>query len=201
VNLLKKNNINLQIFILLLAICWAFFPTFSRAGTITSELQAQLDTLSPGEKISVIVTMSEQVNLTAIAGKPAKLRALRQTAQETQVQPLEYLEEQRQVDKVEKYRSFWIINCFAVTATSEVIQALATMPGIEKIDVDRKIQIPPVTEGRIQSPQWNIDKVRAPEVWNGFGIDGSGVLIGSIDTGVDSIHPDLAGRMRNDGLC
>jgi len=90
-NPLKRKYISL----LLLAISLAFFSTFSRAGTITLELQAQLDTLNTVEKVSVIVTMSQKADLAATSGKPAKRRALRSIAEATQAQPLEYLEEQR----------------------------------------------------------------------------------------------------------
>ncbi len=43
--------------------------------------------------------------------------------------------------------------------------------------------------------EWNIDKVGAPAVWD-MGIDGSGTVVASIDTGVQWDHPALKEKYR-----
>jgi|GEM_PF-650296 len=45
------------------------------------------------------------------------------------------------------------------------------------------------------SVEWGIEKVRAPEVWKNLGINGSGVVVGHIDTGIDASHPALKGKV------
>ena len=42
--------------------------------------------------------------------------------------------------------------------------------------------------------QWGLDLVKAPEVWN-QGIQGDGIVVAVIDSGVDYTHPELTGQM------
>ena len=44
--------------------------------------------------------------------------------------------------------------------------------------------------------EWNIHKVRADQVWSGLGVTGSGVVVASIDTGVQWDHPALVDQYR-----
>jgi uncharacterized repeat protein (TIGR01451 family) len=44
--------------------------------------------------------------------------------------------------------------------------------------------------------EWNIARVHADRVWSALGIDGRGVVVANIDSGVDSQHPALARRYR-----
>lgn len=44
--------------------------------------------------------------------------------------------------------------------------------------------------------EWNIKKVNADKVWNTFGIDGTGVVIGMIDSGITWDHPALKNKYR-----
>ena len=52
------------------------------------------------------------------------------------------------------------------------------------------------TEYKNQSYLWGIKRVRAPEAW-AAGFKGAGVVIASIDEGVDLTHPDLAVNIWN----
>src|SRR5436190_44831 len=50
-------------------------------------------------------------------------------------------------------------------------------------------------EATIQSVEWNVAKVRAPEVW-AKGFTGQGIVVANIDTGVQYTHPALVQRYR-----
>jgi subtilisin family serine protease len=52
------------------------------------------------------------------------------------------------------------------------------------------------TEYKNQPYLWGINRVRAPETW-AAGFKGTGVVIASIDEGVDMTHPDLAANIWN----
>jgi bacillopeptidase F (M6 metalloprotease family)/subtilisin family serine protease len=51
------------------------------------------------------------------------------------------------------------------------------------------------TGGSAQSIEWNIQAIGAPAVW-AEGIDGTGVVVASLDTGVQGDHPALARKWR-----
>jgi subtilisin family serine protease len=42
---------------------------------------------------------------------------------------------------------------------------------------------------------WGIGAVNAPDVWSRYGLTGTGIRVGSIDTGVDPTNPELAGAI------
>jgi len=92
----------------------------------------------------------------------------------------------------------WSINGLAVTARANVIQQLAALPGVERIDPDATVQAPAPAEGAASAAEWNLEAVRAPEFW-GMGYTGVGIVVASMDTGVDVDHPDLASRWRGGG--
>ena len=98
------------------------------------------------------------------------------------------------------FTPFWVANTIRVTAGADVLNELATQPGVAEITASQTYAIPkpqPATErAKIQAIEWNINRVRAPEVWNGFGTRGEGVVIANIDTGVQFDHPALANAYR-----
>jgi subtilisin family serine protease len=44
--------------------------------------------------------------------------------------------------------------------------------------------------------QWNVSMIGADKVWNEFGVQGEGIVIGNSDTGVDGNHPALHDQYR-----
>lgn len=57
----------------------------------------------------------------------------------------------------------------------------------------------PFANGPDVAPTWNVDQIKAPEVWNA-GFTGRGVTVAVVDSGVDYHHPDLKNNIwRNVG--
>jgi serine protease AprX len=98
--------------------------------------------------------------------------------------------------------SLWIINGIAVEVTVEQILEVADHPDVELIDLNDTVfapQVPEVSpEGTVSIPAgaWdNLDAIGAPSLWE-QGFDGTGVVVASMDTGVDYTHQDLASSWR-----
>src|SRR5690606_36323992 len=87
--------------------------------------------------------------------------------------------------------------------TVEEIRAVAADPAVEAVDLDRVIRVqdglpvkglaspyPDAGEGN-----WGVASVSAGRAWTRFGVRGTGVRVGNIDTGINASHPALAGRV------
>jgi subtilase family serine protease len=181
------------------------------AGRLHPSVEQKLRMLATGEKLSVIVVMTEQAKLPEIlaknpnADRKGRGRAIVQNLQALAGRHqgpiwtfLAKFPSSRDMDRVVP---LWIFNGFAVTATESLIRSLAALPEIQEVRLDKQIPLPaPSASGTgAQSlpNEWNIDLIRAPEVWAiNPAYNGTGAVIGSFDTGVDLTHPDLNPRYR-----
>lgn len=169
----------------------------AEAQVIRPELQAHLDTLWPADEVDVIITLSDQLDVTLIQDKDkgqrrAKInKALRRHAQTTQG-PLIGLLQSRNAKKI---HSFSIFNGVAATVPAWVVHELARHRGVASIRLDETLSEPSPQSGSAAPPEWNLTTIRAPELW-ALGYTGAGTVVASMDTGVDAQHPDLASRWR-----
>ena len=124
--------------------------------------------------------------------------ALRQTASRTQASIIAELEREKAAGRVLAYRPFFIFNGLAVTAGTDVLLALAQRPDVESIRANRRHQLPAPRRAQVEAPAlgWNLERIRAVLAEQAFGVDGSGVVVANIDTGVDWTHPALQSRYR-----
>jgi bacillopeptidase F len=169
----------------------------SHAGAIHSDLLSQLRSLNPEEKISVIVTLTDQQNLQQFTGKDKKLRrskivrALRYKADKTQKPLLEFLRKKN----VQKITPFWIFNGMAVTIRADQVSELAKRPEVSSLRLDGILTLPHPSPATAGEPEWNLNAINAPALWE-LGYTGTGVVVASMDTGVDYLHPDIGPKWR-----
>ncbi|MCG7345721.1 S8 family serine peptidase [Sporosarcina sp. ACRSL] len=135
--------------------------------------------------------------------RSAVVSELRLTSLETQQNVMEYLEQQVAAGNAKDITSYFIVNGMAVTATKEVAEVIATFQEVEKVLPDEIRQLNETTiiensvvpNSQLASVEWNIERVNAPQAWD-MGIDGSGTVVASIDTGVQWDHPALKEKYR-----
>lgn len=98
------------------------------------------------------------------------------------------------------FTSFWAANVLQVTSDAATLDAVARRPEVAEVVADRIYQIPEPLRGvqqyAVEGVEWNIANIRAPDVWSTFDTRGEGVVIGSIDTGVQFDHPALVNQYR-----
>jgi len=98
------------------------------------------------------------------------------------------------------HQSFYIVNTIRVSADLAAARELAARPEVRRLDPDRQYHMPkplPASpEASVNAVEWNIARINANDVWNDFGITGQGIVVGTIDTGVQFDHPALVNQYR-----
>ncbi|HSH12321.1 MAG TPA: S8 family serine peptidase, partial [Desulfurivibrionaceae bacterium] len=170
----------------------------SWAAALDAPLRQALATTGTAGEIPVIVTLNNQVAPAQFnhlgAGRPrrdALIKALRKQAEESQQDLRLFLK----ASGVRRFKPLWSINGLAFQATPELLTALAARPEVAEVRLDGTISAPAPIPSAITGGEWNIATVGAPQLW-GLGLTGSGVVVASLDSGVDPLHPDLAGNYR-----
>ncbi|MDB5897815.1 MAG: hypothetical protein JWP41_1417 [Ramlibacter sp.] len=185
---------------LLTAVGMAMLSQWATAGVIAPELAQELATRTAAEPVAVIIQFADRVDARRFERKDRRLRdaalvlALRDRADRVQrlFRPL-----------LDAYgprgtKQLWLINAIAVTLPAGAIEPLARHPAVSRIQFDAPVPLGVTTTSAASSPGWNLEAIHAPAVW-ALGHTGNGVVVASMDTGVDPAHPDLAGKWRGGG--
>jgi subtilisin family serine protease len=170
---------------------------------------AVLESLNEGGRASLILHLGEKADLSGAEGLDWKSRgrfvfnALRATAARAQVDALDLLSSSVANGDAASIEPLWICNCIVVwNADEATVATTAERPDIEKVVANRQIKViddEPVYEGPrgpLLGPEWNIQRIRADQVWQALGITGNGVTVASMDTGVAWTHPALQAKYR-----
>jgi len=99
-------------------------------------------------------------------------------------------------------RSFWISPVIYLKTTTKLLETLSSRPEIVQIRLDERIELgvqPPVLHADASSSigyPLNLKMISVDMAEQVLGLDGSGVVVASIDTGVDWQHPALIKKYR-----
>lgn len=174
-----------------------FAPTVGASG-LSDALIGALGSYRYNEPVPVIVHFKNPEGMTTLQGlgsrkaRTSVIRRLKDAAHMSQRSVLERLSKARSVTRV---APLWIVNAMSMTVEASFLSEMAKWPEVERIELDRVVFAPDVVTSESFEPTWNISRIRAPELW-ALGITGEGVVMASMDTGVDFLHADLATRWR-----
>jgi len=184
------------------------------AGRLSSALEDRMRGMDGADEIKVLVVLREQADIPALDAQLRAERAslarrhrevvdaLREVADRTQGPLVQALAAGN--PGVRGFAPYWIMNAVTVVATVDVVRGLAGRADVELIEPDLRTELiePLPAEPRKEgaAPRGSITPgvlaIQADRVWNELGFDGTGALVGNMDTGVDGAHPALAARWR-----
>ncbi|MDH5540320.1 MAG: S8 family serine peptidase, partial [Rhizobacter sp.] len=198
----------------------------AQAGVISRDLERSMAARGTHADTAVIVRFADPLDPQPLAVTDRRARdnrllvALKARAAQGRAAIEPFLAAQGAV----RIRDLWIVNGLAATLPAVAVKQLASQPGIARVDLDSFVQggrsqrMPPArtpphraappppaapdaaaqeaTAGATRAtPGWNIAAVQAPPLW-ALGHTGKGVVVATMDTGVDLAHPDLRRKWR-----
>ncbi len=172
----------------------------SARGKISARL---LSETANGARSEALIVLSEQADLSAASTLHTKLekgryvfQSLQAVAERTQA-PLRMLLEQRGIP----FQSFYIVNMIKVTGDRALLDELAARTDVAHIDANPQVRSSILgtpgtgTDSPGSGPEWNVQRVNAPQVW-ALGYRGEGLVVAGNDTGVLWTHPALKSKYR-----
>ncbi|MBG6069241.1 S8 family serine peptidase [Micromonospora ureilytica] len=99
--------------------------------------------------------------------------------------------------------SYYLVNAVEVDGGPAVRAWLARRPEVARVLVSQRLRPLPAPAGQSRGsapkptgPEWNIRQIGADRVWSQLRVTGTGIVIGSSDSGVDGTHPALRAGFR-----
>lgn len=131
--------------------------------------------------------------------RSAVISELKSVSFQSQHQVVDFLEENEHVDT---FHSYHIVNGMAVTATKEIAEKVASFSEVDKLLPNETRTLNTTFDNSVNTPkadsddiEWSVDRVNAPDAWS-MGINGTGTVVASLDTGVQWDHPALKNQYR-----
>ncbi|RBQ18899.1 peptidase [Spongiactinospora rosea] len=191
----------------LLAVVTLMVPqATAHAEPENSKIAAAVRTDLKDGKAAFFVRLKGEANLTAArtaTTKAAKGKAV-YDAKNTYAAKSQARLRKLLTERKAEHEPFWIVNTVKVTAGADLAREIAGLPEVAAIEPIGRAEVPKPRTGKARPRvttaddpvEWNIDRIKAPQVWDELGDRGEGIVVATIDSGVDFEHPALAAQYR-----
>ncbi|HYF63534.1 MAG TPA: hypothetical protein VD886_12015, partial [Herpetosiphonaceae bacterium] len=91
-------------------------------------------------------------------------------------------------------RSLWIVNALLVRGDQRLADLLAAEPAVAVVTANQTYALEVGTPAAVSADEtiaWGLERIRAPLVWEDWGVKGQGIVVANIDTGVYISHTAL----------
>lgn len=223
---MKKLNKILAIILFIAILFTDFIPVFAISKSsedISKKLSDNLIRSKNDEFFDVIVKLKKEVNSQRIKNevknaneKKSKeelqkeirkeiVNESKELAKNSQASILEILKNEKDKGNVKSYESFFIINCVNLVARKSIIMELAKRDDVEKIIENKviKVENPEKSENIMMSRSaddihipWNLQAINAVKAQRYIKDCNNEVVVGIIDSGVDSTHSAISKNYR-----
>jgi uncharacterized repeat protein (TIGR01451 family) len=184
-------------------------PPKGQAAPLHPALQRALEGAGSSDLLPVILTWRRDESVYERAIQTNDLQARRQylvatlqdEAQRQTAPLLDFIDLAQAQGLASEVRSFWVSPVMAFSATPEVIDALRYYDQVVQIRLDEPMTLEetPVQTVPAADPQgypFNLEMIDVDLARGALGLDGSGVVVAVLDTGVDWQHPALMEKYR-----
>ena len=182
----------------------ALLTILSWSFTIDDAWQDKVDTdilakVANGETTDFLILLQDENEFAITQGwnKDAKATyvydQLRQRANTTQTNVTTLLNTQNA-----EYKAFFIVNMIYTNGNADLLQAIAEMPEVLKIQSNPVARVPALARTENSGSReatWGVQMINADDVW-AMGYTGQGVVVGGQDTGYEWEHPALKDKYR-----
>ncbi|GAA4726645.1 S8 family serine peptidase [Phytohabitans rumicis] len=148
-----------------------------------------------GEQLFVV--MKSQADLTGVTGRDVYGRLV-EHARQTQADLHESLDRWHL-----NYTPYYLVNGVEVNGGPGIRAWLSRRDDVDRVLLSQRLRPLPAAPGTAHGdepapplPPWNISLLRADRVASQLGVDGSGIVVGTSDSGVDGTHPALSAGFR-----
>lgn len=197
-------------------------PIPAMADTVPPSTPAKIDSalrsaVAKGGDATFFVVLKDPADLsgakkqkTHTAKAKAAYKELRAHAADSQKSLTSFLDK----EKV-GHKDYWIANAVQVTGDADLVNELAKRSDVASIVKQQKYKLDDIeasdnkiTKSRTTSagtdssatgddtPEWGVSDINADDVWKQYEDRGEGIVIASVDSGVQYDHPDLVKQYR-----
>jgi serine protease AprX len=179
-----------------IVIC-SVFSSSALGGEPSPELRKALEATGADDAIPVIISFRSESDPFGLRRQlQAEERRFRRSVVTRTLKSQARDQGQKLIELVESLggrnvRNLWIASAVSAELTPAMIDEVLKSPDVIQVRKDGMVDSPFAMAGAPGPAEWNISLVGAPTLWQ-LGYLGGSVVVASMDTGIDLLHPQLA---------